>query len=70
MTGYERVFIDTAPVIYYLEDNDVYGKRTLSIFDEILKKNKQIVTSSLTCMEYLVHPYRRNDRKEIDGFFS
>ena len=36
MTGYSKVFLDTAPIIYFL-DNDVnFGEKARSILEEMI----------------------------------
>ena len=56
MTGYRKVFLDTAPIIYFL-DNDVnFGEKAKSILEEILGNGKGLATSVITCMEYLTFP--------------
>ena len=32
MTGYKRVFVDTAPIIYYLENNPMYVDKIKNFF--------------------------------------
>ena len=45
MTGYRKVFLDTAPIIYFL-DNDVnFGEKAKSILEEILGNGKGLATS-------------------------
>lgn len=64
MTGYRNVFLDTAPIIYFL-DNDVnFGEKSMSILEEILEKGRGMATSVITCTEYLTFPYRNNNRKK------
>ena len=51
MTGYRKVFLDTAPIIYF-HDNDVnFGGKAKSILEEILGNGKGLATSVITCME-------------------
>lgn len=70
MTEYNKVFLDTTPLIYFL-DNDVnFGNKTKAIFEEILSNDKTIVSSVITCEEYLVYPYRTDNQEKIDVFFE
>ena len=57
MTEYKKVFLDTTPLIYFLDDDIHFGLKTRQIFEEILYNDRLLLTSVLTCMEYLVHPY-------------
>ena len=53
MTGYNKVFLDTAPLIYFLDDDVNFGQKAKSVFEEILSNGKTIVSSAITCHEYL-----------------
>ena len=65
MTGYRKVFLDTAPIIYFL-DNDVnFGEKAKSILEEILGNGKGLATSVITCMEYRTFPYGRSQPVKI-----
>jgi len=50
------VTIDTAPVIYYLEDHPVYAERFAPVFDAIAAGRIQAVISSVTLAEVLSGP--------------
>jgi predicted nucleic acid-binding protein len=54
----KRVFLDTAPIIYYIENQHQYK----SLLDNLFELNAQgkimFITSSLTVMEVLVQPIR------------
>lgn len=58
MTDYNKVFLDTAPIIYFLDDDIHYGNKVRMIFEKILDLEKALVTSTITCEEYLVYPYK------------
>ena len=70
MTEYEKVFLDTAPLIYFLDDDVNFGQKAKSVFEEIISNGKAIVSSAITCHEYLVFPYRTHNQKKIDVFFE
>ena len=70
MTGYNRVFLDTTPLIYFLDDDPHFGDRTRLILEEILSSGRDVVSSVITCTEYLVYPYRTDNRQKIDAFFE
>jgi predicted nucleic acid-binding protein len=53
-----RLFLDTAPVIYYLEHHPTYFDRVGQIFGRIDSGQLTAVTSPVTLAECLVHPYR------------
>ena len=60
MTEYNRIFLDTSPIIYLLDEDVNFGEKVEHIFDEILENEKKMITSVITCTEYLSHPYRTN----------
>lgn len=70
MTGYEKVFLDTAPLIYFLDDDANFGQKAKAVFEEILSNGKSIVSSAITCHEYLVFPYKTHNQEKIDVFFE
>ena len=56
-----NIFLDTAPLIYYIEDNYLYS-RVLDIFFELnLKMAVQLTTSTITLLEVLVIPMKTNN---------
>lgn len=68
MIEYSKVFIDTTPFIYFL-DNDVnFGKKTKEIFEEIIRNQKTMASSVISAMEYLVYPYRTDNLEKINAF--
>ncbi len=63
MTDYRKVFIDTAPFIYFIEkdeNNPQYFDKVKNFFIESSDKGIQLVTSVITIEEYMVYPYRNN----------
>lgn len=53
-----RLFLDTAPVVYYVEQNPAYFAVAQSVFDRIEAGILTAVTSPVTLAECLIHPYR------------
>lgn len=70
MTEYNRIFLDTSPIIYLLDEDVNFGEKVEHIFDEILENEKKMITSVITCTEYLSHSYRTNNTDKIDAFFE
>lgn len=68
MTGSKMVFLDTAPIIYYLQCNELYYTNMKEFWKEYA--DCEFVTSAITITEYLTYPYRQNDLKLIDDFYS
>lgn len=53
-----RLFLDTAPVIYYIEAHPHYIDRLDAIFDVVDQYELRVLTSPVTLAESLVLPYR------------
>ena len=70
MTDCKRVFMDTAPLIYFFDNDENFGEKTLHIFEELISSEKDIVFSSISCMEYLVMPYRTENIKKQEALFE
>lgn len=68
MTDFKRVFVDTAPIIYFLENSSLYMKAMGNFFVKCKKEHIQIVTSTLTIEEYLVSPYSNGKMEYVDNF--
>jgi predicted nucleic acid-binding protein len=58
LRGVSRLFLDTAPVIYFVEATPTYLARVTVIFEQIDALAIEAVTSPITLAECLVHPYR------------
>ncbi len=65
-----KVFIDTAPFIYALEDNAQYSVLVRKTFSDYYNKETALCTSLLTFTEYCVVPYRQNNVQKISDFES
>lgn len=67
---FKKIFLDTAPVIYFLDENSLFKAETDKIFKDILKSRAKFVASPITCEEYLTFPYRDNDEKSVENFWQ
>ena len=54
----QKICIDTAPVIYFIEENPKYRNVIHPVFVEIDLGNIEAITSTITLLEVLVHPLR------------
>lgn len=68
MTEFKCVFVDTAPIIYYLENSALYMDSVKKFFEKCMKENIQVVTSAITIEEYLVFPYSSGKMEFADNF--
>ncbi len=60
-----KVFVDTAPFIYLAEGQPQFRKAVHEQLSDMIKAGDDVVSSSLTLMEVLVHPKRNNDKSAV-----
>ncbi|NBH28169.1 PIN domain-containing protein [Lachnospiraceae bacterium] len=70
MTGYKKIFLDTTPLIYFLDADINYAEKVERIFEGLIENRSSMVTSTVTCTEYLTYPYRTGNTEKIDVFFE
>lgn len=58
LRGIRRLFLDTAPIIYFIQCTERYAPPLRYVFDRIDKGTVLAVTSPVTLAECLVFPYR------------
>ena len=61
MTDFKRVFLDTAPIIYFLQKNALYFGQMKDILRYLRQDGTSFISSDITTEEYLVMPYRENN---------
>lgn len=59
----KTVGLDTAPLIYFIEENPAYIEIVRFFFEAMDRGDFIVVTSTVTLLEVLVHPLRSNDRE-------
>lgn len=57
----KKILIDTAPLIYFIEENPNYIGIIDNILNEVSKGSIELLTSPITLMEVLVKPLREGD---------
>ena len=67
---HRRVALDTNVFIYQLEANSRYLAVADYIFIWLERPGSKAVTSTITMMELLVHPYRELDELRVDEFYG
>lgn len=70
MTGYRKVFLDTTPIIYFLDVDVNYAEKVEKLFSEFLETDSRMITSTITCTEYLTYPYRTSNFEKINAFYE
>ena len=58
LQGVSKLFLDTAPVIYFVERNPQYLPYVRVVFEHVRDRLLTAVTSPVTLAECLVRPYR------------
>lgn len=59
----KTVGLDTAPLIYYIEDHPIYAALLAPFFDAVKLGEIRIVTSTVTLLEVLVQPLKHGDER-------
>lgn len=68
MTGSKKIFLDTAPIVYYLENNEIYCPRMKKFWK--MYGDCDYITSAVTITEYLTYPYQHNNLNMINAFYA
>ena len=68
MTDVRSIFIDTAPIVYYLQKNEMYYLNMKAFWKKY--NDCDFLTSAITVTEYLTYPYREKNFTLIDSFYS
>ena len=67
---FEKLFLDTAPLVYYLDIDERYAWRVKEFFCFILSSGRTMCTSVITATEYLTHPYKNGNVGKVAAFFA
>ena len=67
MTG-SRLYLDTAPFIYFLEKSSLYFDQIRGFFIACKNQRVPLVTSAITIEEYCVFPLSQNDNQAVANF--
>ena len=62
------VFLDTAPLIYFVEEREPYAELLTPFFEAVDVGEIRVYTSVITYAEALVHPCRRADHDLIEQY--
>jgi len=60
LRGVRRLFLDTAPVIYFAEQKPGYARLVEPVFRRLDEGSLTVVTSPVTLAECLVAPFRQS----------
>jgi predicted nucleic acid-binding protein len=64
----KTVFLDTAPLIYYIEENQHFSPILDKLFLANSKGKFLFQTSVITLLEVLVHPLRQNEHQLVEQY--
>jgi len=64
----KTIALDTAPLIYFIEEHSVFYPRVEQFFLAMRRGDFEVVTSVLTLTEALVHPIRHNKPKLAETY--
>ena len=67
MTG-SKLYIDTAPFIYFLEKSSLYFEQIRKFFIDCKNTNAQLSTSAVTVEEYCVYPLSQKNNQAVSNF--
>lgn len=68
LTGINRVFLDSAPVIYFVEKHPVYFSTLEPLFSRFETGELVAVASPITLAECIVLPMKQGDLHAVDAF--
>jgi len=63
LTTGQTVFLDSAPLIYFFEENTQYVEQMDRIFQAVAARQCAVVTSMITYIELLTLPEKMGDRR-------
>jgi predicted nucleic acid-binding protein len=64
------IFLDTAPVIYFVEKNPDFAEKVNLVFERLDRGALRASTSAITLSECLVLPYRLNRPEAAQAFIT
>ena len=68
LEGVQRLYTETAPLIYYVEENSTYVAKMAAIIAAIEERPIEAVSSVLTLTEVLTHPLKLGNTKLAQAY--
>jgi predicted nucleic acid-binding protein len=68
LQGIQRLYTDTAPLIYYVEENPTYVSRMDVVFEAIEERPIEAVSSVITLTEVLTHPIQLGNTRLVQEY--
>lgn len=70
MSQSKRIFLDTTPIIYYIQQNEIYFRTVEKVFYFLAANKADFIASDITTAESLVHAYRYEKTDWLNNFDS
>lgn len=70
MKDFKKIFLDTSPVIYFMDGDSPFREKTLKILAPFLSSDICLVTSVITEAEYLTYHYKRGNNDAVKNFWD
>lgn len=65
---YKKIFLDTNPIIYFLEDRKPYSTLVKKFLSDCMVNKCEFYTSTITDAEFMVKPYSENNLVDIETY--
>ncbi len=68
LSGIQRLYVDSAPLIYYVEANPSYFAKMLQVVSIAKTADLKVITSVLALAEVLVLPFRQDSQRLLQAY--
>jgi predicted nucleic acid-binding protein len=68
LEGIQRLYTETAPLIYYVEENPTYVAKMDAIFEALEGRPIEAVSSVITLTEVLTHPLKLGNTRLVQEY--
>ena len=65
LEGIQRLYTETAPLIYYVEEHPTYAAKMDAIFEVLEDRPIEAVSSVITLTEVLTHPLKLGNTRLV-----
>ena len=70
MKDFKKFFLDSTPLIYFLDRDPNFGEKTAQIISYLIDNEKYIASSIISATEYLIYPYRTGNDAKVKAFLE
>lgn len=68
MHNFKKIFLDSTPIIYFIQHNEFYFEQVAKIFSFFSEADVKIISSDIVTAESIVHAYRYNNLEVLNNF--